>query len=336
MAITQSVPGIVRNKPRTPDKGWQGFAPRQRNCLATLRRGSVEWGASMKRHWFSFAGRGLFCIAAVVCLAWDGTLQAGIAVTISTGDPDGKIATASRPGVGGSVETESADDFLLTAPTEFTSCTFTGLLPLGVAVADISQVVVEIYRVFPADSDTGRTPNVPTRVNSPSDVALATRDTQAGDLTFSTTLLNTSFTASNSVDSGIHPSPNNLTGGDGPVTGQEIRFHLTFTTPLDLPADHYFFVPQVLLSGQDDHFLWLSTPKPIVAPGTPFLPDLQSWIRNANLDPDWLRIGTDIVGGNTYNASFSLTGQAVPEPTSAFAWLLFIPLALAIRSRLGR
>ena len=64
------------------------------------------------------------------------------------------------------------------------------------------------------------------------------------------------------------------------------------------------------LAGSTDNFFWLSSERPIVS-GTPFLPDLQSWIRNANLDPDWSRIGADIVGGNpapTFNGSFSLTG----------------------------
>jgi hypothetical protein len=37
----------------------------------------------------------------------------------------------------------------------------------------------------------------------------------------------------------------------------------------------------------------LTAPKPIVSPGTPFTLDLQSWIRNSNLNPDWLRIGTE-------------------------------------------
>src|SRR4029077_3569095 len=59
----------------------------------------------------------------------------------------------------------------------------------------------------------------------------------------------------------------------------------------------------------DGNFLWLSAPKPIVAPGTPFAADLQSWIRNANLAPDWLRIGTDITGQGPFNASFSLMGE---------------------------
>jgi len=68
-------------------------------------------------------------------------------------------------------------------------------------------------------------------------------------------------------------------------------------------------VPQVLLDNGD--FLWLSASRPIVAPGTPFAPDLQSWTRDEFLDPDWLRIGTDIVGGTpapTFNMSFSLNG----------------------------
>ena len=67
----------------------------------------------------------------------------------STGDPDGKIATATRPDTGAAFEIESADDFILTHSTSITSATFTGLLPGGATVDDISEVVVEIYRVFP-------------------------------------------------------------------------------------------------------------------------------------------------------------------------------------------
>src|SRR5260221_9984660 len=76
---------------------------------------------------------------------------------------------------------------------------------------------------------------------------------------------------------------------------------------IPFPADHYFFRPEVELSSGD--FLWLSAPKPIVAPGTPFAPDLQSWIRNDDLAPDWLRIGTDITGQGPFNAAFSLSGE---------------------------
>ena len=82
---------------------------------------------------------------------------------------------------------------------------------------------------------------------------------------------------------------------------------MTFADPFLLPADHYFFVPQVQLDNGD--FLWLSAPKTIPAPA-----DLQSWTRDAALEPDWLRVGTDIVGPNsdnvtpTFNEAFSLNG----------------------------
>jgi len=250
----------------------------------------------------------------------------------STGNPDGLMASASRPDSGGQFEIESADDFVLPSATSLTNATFTGLIPSGSSVQD---VVVEIYRVFPKDSDVGRTsgpptfstPQVPTRVNSPSDVAFASRDSSAGDLTFSTDLLSNSFTANNSVKpGGIHPIPGQNTTGNGPVTGTEVAFDITFTVPFLLPADHYFFVPQVELDNGD--FFWLSAPRPIVPPGTPFpagFTDLQSWTRDAFLDPDWLRIGTDIVGGTTFNAAFSVTGQ-IPEPSTLVVGLTGLAL----------
>jgi hypothetical protein len=247
----------------------------------------------------------------------------------STGNPDGKIATASRPISTGVFEIESADDFALTQQTSISQITFTGLLT-G-ATPSINQVRVEIYRVFPEDSNIGRTsgsptfstPEVPTRVNSPSDVGFDVRDSSVtGDLTFLITSMG-SFTVNNSLlPGGIHPKPNQTTGGNGSVTGTEVQFTVNLTNPFLLPADHYFFVPQVGVSGGD--FLWLSAPRPIVPPGTPFSPgltDLQSWTRDEFLAPDWLRIGTDIVGGtqpSTFNAVFSLTGEtaSVPEPST--------------------
>jgi hypothetical protein len=53
-----------------------------------------------------------------------------------------------------------------------------------------------------------------------------------------------------------------------------------------------------------------------VSPGTPFpagSTDLQSWIRNANLAPDWSRIGTDITHQGPFNAAFSLAGDTIPR-----------------------
>jgi PEP-CTERM motif len=253
--------------------------------------------------------------------------------TFNTGNVTNFIATAARPESAGKFEIESADDFFLTGQTSITNATFTGLLTGGATTGNIGEVRVEIYRVFPKDSDVGRTsgpptfstPQVPTRVNSPSDVEFDDRDTSPapGNLKFSTTVLNPTFTALNSVQpGGIHPLPGpppQTTGGNGPMTGQEVEFDVTFTTPFLLPPDHYFFIPQVEITTASGEFLWLSGTRPLVpSPFPPGVTDLQSWTRDQMLDPDWLRVGQDIVGGSpfpTFNAAFSLTG-VVPEPAS--------------------
>jgi len=242
----------------------------------------------------------------------------------STGNTDLRIGTLSRPDLGGSSEFESADDFPAVQELRIDSATFTGLIaPTAGATPTIGSVVVEIYRIFPKDSDTTRTPfpdppftpgqNL-TRTNSPSDIAIDSRSSGAG-LTFTITQISPSAMADNSV-TGINTAPVK-SPAVVPATGEEVQFNVTFTTPFDLPGpDHYFFVPQVQVTG--GQFLWLSAPRPIVAPpGTAFVgfPDLQSWIRDAAIDPDWVRIGTDIVGGTTFNGTFSLTG-VIPEPAS--------------------
>lgn len=119
----------------------------------------------------------------------------------STGNPDGKIATASRPGTASKIEVESADDFILASTTKLDKASFTGLLVGGASPANIGSVVVEIYRVFPKDSTNPPSGNVPTRVNSPSDVAFESRSSTASELSFSTVVLNPAFTAAVDVHS---------------------------------------------------------------------------------------------------------------------------------------
>jgi hypothetical protein len=189
-----------------------------------------------------------------------------------------------------------------------TQATFTGLLTAGASTADINRVEIEIYHVFPVDSDTSRTPAVPTRTNSPSDVEIddATRDSLDNSLSATAMVISPSFSVLNSVIDGINGA-NPLTHGEGPVTGTEVTITVTFDPPILLTTDHYFFRPEVGLN--NGNFLWLSAPGPPLFTG-----DLQSWIRNDNLFPDWLRIGTDITGQGPFNASFSLTGVTGAAP----------------------
>jgi hypothetical protein len=226
--------------------------------------------------------------------------------SFSTGSPDGLIGTLSRPASDGLVQTETADDFILNECVLINQATFTGLLPLGAPLSSINRVEVEIYHVFPVDSDTNRTPAVVTRTNSPSDEEIddATRDTLDDSLIANPVVVNPVFSVQNSVVNNINKSPNQFTGGEGQVTGTEVRITVTFDPPILLPADHYFFRPEVGLSS--GNFLWLSAPRPVNPPI--FVGDLQSWIRNDTLAPDWSRIGTDITHQGPFNASFSLSG----------------------------
>src|SRR5262249_2736197 len=160
------------------------------------------------------------------------------------------------------------------------------------------------YRVFPLDSNAARTPNVLTRVNSPSDVEFADHSVSAGD-SLTVSVLNPTFTALNSVLNNINPFPNQMTGGEGQVTGMEVLFTFEFAGPVFLPADHYFFVPPVAVNPGAGNFFWLSALRPVTFP--PGFTDLQAWIRNQNLDPDWSRVGADIIqDGRTFNTAFEI------------------------------
>jgi len=244
----------------------------------------------------------------------------------STGMPDGRLGALSQPASAAHLETETADDFILPDTTSIAQATIMGLMPAGTPLANISNVEIEIYHVFPKDSADPPSGHVPARTNSPGDVEIdsATRDASQGTLRFDSSLSNQTFSVLNSVIDGINQQPTNVTNGEGSVSGEVVQITITFTPPIVLPADHYFFRPQVEVAGGD--FLYLSSARPIEPPGTAFMGDLQAWIRNADLTPDWLRIGTDIIGGTTpptFNMSFSLTGETVApsgDIRSLFRW----------------
>ncbi len=238
---------------------------------------------------------------------------------VSTGNPDGKLGALSRRASTGKLETETADDFVLNQTTVISGATITGLISPATSLTNITNIEVEFYHRFPQDSANPDplAGNVPSRTNSPSDVEIdsATRDASLGTLRFAVRLLNANSMVLNSVVDGINKKPNSTTHGEGPATGEEVEIDITFTHPVVLLAGHYFFRPEVLVTGGGD-FLFLSAPRPIVSPGTAIAGDLQAWIRNSDLAPDWLRIGTDIINNTipppTFNMTFSLTGTALP------------------------
>src|SRR6516165_6993337 len=162
--------------------------------------------------------------------------MSGTPFFFTTGSPDGQIATLSRTASTGKLETETADDFVTTLPTNITDASFIGLLVGGATPANVRDVEIELYHVFPVDSANPPDGRVLTRANSPSDNNFAAADGALGQLSFTTTVLNPSFHASNSVVKGINPSPNQFTGGEGPVTGQEVQVNVHFNTPFSLDA----------------------------------------------------------------------------------------------------
>ena len=288
----------------------------------------------MKKNLFLTAGGAFLLLSALVSVpvrqahAQDDTSAVRVkpkdsvqhSFSFNTGSPDGKLGALSRPDGSQGPETETADDFVLTEPTVISRATVHGLLkPTGSSIPSVAGVEVEIYHVFKLDSDVNRTSGdpifstdkVPTRVNSPADVEIgtATRDTSNGTLSFIANQIS-DFQVQNSVIDKINQKPLQLTHGEGPATGEQVSIDITFKTPLFLLPGHYFFRPEVDVTGGD--FLFLSSPRL----GTPFpdgTNDLQAWIRNTNLKPDWLRIGTDIVGAGTFNMTFSLSGNEIPE-----------------------
>jgi hypothetical protein len=249
------------------------------------------------------------CVAMIASVLLIAQLATAQTFSFTPGDPDGKVGALSRPASAGKIETETADDFVLPQTTIINKATIKGLLPADTDLTKIKDVEVEVYHVFPLDSAPA-SGHVPSRTNSPSDVEIgtATRDASAGTLKFLPTVENASVSVDHTVVNGIN---NVLTGASG-VAQEEVEITITFTSPIILPAGNYFFRPEVLVTGGD--FLYLSVPRPIVPPGNAFVGDRQAWIRNSNLSPDWLRIGTDIIAdGDTFNMAFSLNGEKVPS-----------------------
>src|SRR5438132_13957268 len=65
--------------------------------------------------------------------------------SFSTGDPDGKIGTLSRPPSTGQIQTETADDFILLETTLIRLATFTGLITSVASLFRVLNVASVLY-----------------------------------------------------------------------------------------------------------------------------------------------------------------------------------------------
>src|SRR5262249_28934278 len=108
-------------------------------------------------------------LAALAGAALLGTQARADYFFFTTGNPDHRMAVGARVETDVQVEVEPADDFILERETLIWHANFTGLLPSDAPLSDVAFVLIEIYRVFPKDSDADRMIHVPTRMNSPSD-----------------------------------------------------------------------------------------------------------------------------------------------------------------------
>ena len=252
----------------------------------------------------------------------------------STGNPDGKIATATRPESAGKFEIESADDFSLTAQTSITGATFTGLLTEGSTTANIGQVVVEIYQVFPNGSDVGRTSGapvfstnrVPTRANSPSDVALDSRDFPWDRL--ASKLRFWLIPSRHSTASNLAVYIRCLVKLPAATVSDRVgsTIHSEFFNPVRFGCGSILLRPASHLISPWGLSLALGTEG--FVPSRHAFPrrfyDLQSWTRARCWTPTGCGWGPTSLavhsGKPTFNAAFSLTGVSVPLPSSALAF----------------
>src|SRR5215469_12207236 len=85
-------------------------------------------------------------------MAWLTTPALAAPFSFSTGNPDGRLGALSQPAGDGSLETETADDFILADTTVIEGATSSGLISQSASQQDITNVEVELYHVLPLDS----------------------------------------------------------------------------------------------------------------------------------------------------------------------------------------
>ena len=263
----------------------------------------------------------LILLTGGILSAFVGTARADLIWDTLTSNP--ALAVTSQGNA--AIPTQAADDFFFTkgfAPAfRLNEVKFNGLL--SDPSATVTNINIQLYQTYPFDSDPARTPAT-VRANGPADHEFATFDSTAGSLRYTSSDLG-SFAVARTITAGDSTHEGAYSGG---LTGDLRQFDVSLTTPILLsPAanggpgqlNHYWVAITVNTSAGD--YYWLAGTNPPITTG-----DRQSWLHTDPFDPDWHRVSDIINGNNTnqngtvtpaFNMGFQLSGQAVPEPSTA-------------------
>ena len=233
------------------------------------------------------------------------TIAAGLALAtpafagdffFTTGNADGLLGALSRSDSPGKVETETADDFVLTQTTIISGATIVGLV--NAAVANITNVEVEVYNRF-------RWTRSVSSVGATCSRASTRRRTSKSMPPRAMEAWERSVLPQRQLSANFHRTehrgkrhqPESEPAGPAArvaTSGAEVEDH-HHVHQADPSARRSLFLSPGGVGGG-----W-RFPVAVGAAGRSWRParrsrsDLQAWIRNARLAPDWVRIGTDVI-----------------------------------------
>jgi hypothetical protein len=274
------------------------------------------------------------------CLTFAGAAQS--AVLWDTLTPNSKIGFSSQL----DIPTEAADDFTVTGNGfTVTDVSFLGLF--SDADAEIEDINMAFYSVFPGASDLTRTPAT-VRENGPEDEEFVAFSLGEDTLSFSSQDLG-SFTLDQTILPSSGPNAPGVGSGavGGPLTGNLRQIDVKLKNPLTLAPDAVFLVNAVDPSTGEYFQVAGDRPPEFPNPLPEGVIDRQAWFRTNEpfpnaLEPDWVRI-SDVVNQQdgtadpAFNSAFRVSGEevAVPEPgtVSLFSLLLLSPAAVLLRRR---
>ena len=204
----------------------------------------------------------------------------------STGTPDGLLGALSQPAGSGTSRPRPPTTSSLSETTSIAQATITGLIPAGTPAGEHQQR--RGRGLSRLSQGLGRSPlGAGARAGQ---LARRRRDRQrharcerGNARVRGRSLVDASSSVLNTVVDGINPVPAERdpwrrsrraarwSRSRSPSPRRSFCRRITISS-----------APRSQVTGGD--FLFLSAPKPIVAPGTPFMGDLQAWIRNSDLD----------------------------------------------------